>query len=91
MKKFLKEILLTALGTCLCGLGVGSFLLPNRLSSGGFSGVATVLYYFFGWNVGITVILLNIPLFIIAFIRIGRKFFFKTIFKSNINFSVSFF
>ena len=80
MKRIFKDYILTILGTCLCGLGVGSFLLPNRLSSGGFSGVATVLYYFFGWNVGITVILLNIPLFIIAFIRIGRKFFLKTIF-----------
>ena len=83
MKKFLKEILLTVLGTCACGLGVGSFLLPNRLSSGGFSGLATVAYYFLGWNVGLTVIILNIPLFIFAFIRIGRRFFIKTIFGAT--------
>ena len=83
MKKFLKEILLTVLGTCACGLGVGSFLLPNRLSSGGFSGLATVAYYFLGWNVGLTVIILNIPLFIFALIRIGRRFFIKTIFGAT--------
>lgn len=83
MKKFLKEILLTVLGTCACGLGVGSFLLPNRLSSGGFSGLATVAYYFLGWNVGLTVIIINIPLFIFAFIHIGRRFFVKTIFGAT--------
>ena len=35
MNKFFKEILLTFLGTAISGLGMGSFLLPNKLSSGG--------------------------------------------------------
>ena len=79
MRTFLKEILWTFCGTAFCGFGVGSFLLPNRLSSGGFSGIATVAYYFFGWNVGLVIVALNIPLFIIAFVRIGKRFLIKTI------------
>ena len=67
MKRFLKEILWTFAGTAVSGFGVGSFLLPNRLSSGGFSGIATILYYFLGWNVGLVIVCLNIPLFIFAF------------------------
>lgn len=77
--KFLKEMFLIFLGTLFAGLGMGSFLLPNKLSSGGFAGIATIFYYFFNWNVGITVIILNIPFFIFAYIKIGRRFLFRTI------------
>jgi len=81
MKKnsFLKDIILIVFGTMFAGFGMASFLLPNKLSSGGFTGIATVFYYFFGWNVGFTVIILNIPLFIYAFVRIGKKFLIKTV------------
>lgn len=81
MKKnsFLKDIILIVFGTMFAGFGMASFLLPNKLSSGGFTGIATVFYYFFGWNVGFTVIILNIPFFIYAFVRIGKKFLIKTV------------
>ena len=79
MNKFFKEILLTFLGTAIAGLGMGSFLLPNKLSSGGFAGIATIFYYFFGWNVGLTVIILNIPFFIWAAMRLGKEFLVKAI------------
>lgn len=79
MNKFFKEILLTFLGTAIAGVGMGSFLLPNKLSSGGFAGIATIFYYFFGWNVGLTVIILNIPFFIWAAMRLGKEFLVKAI------------
>ncbi len=81
MKKnsFFKDIILIVFGTMFAGFGMASFLLPNKLSSGGFTGIATVFYYFFGWNVGLTVIILNIPFFIYAFVRIGKKFLIKTV------------
>lgn len=81
MKKnsFFKDIILIVFGTMFAGFGMASFLLPNKLSSGGFTGIATVFYYFFGWNVGLTVIILNIPFFVYAFVRIGKKFLIKTV------------
>lgn len=77
--KFFREILLTFLGTLFAGFGMASFLLPNKLSSGGVTGIATILYYFLNWNVGLTVIIINIPFFIWAFMRIGKKFLIKTV------------
>ena len=81
MKKnsFFKDIILIVFGTMFAGFGMASFLLPNKLSSGGFTGIATVFYYFFWWNDGLTVIILNIPFFIYAFVRIGKKFLIKTV------------
>ena len=41
--------------------GVSLFLLPNELSTGGFSGIGTILYYLLNLPLGITVLILNIP------------------------------
>ncbi len=79
IKKYMFELLQLMIGTIIMGIGISQFLLPNKLSSGGFSGLATIPYYLFGWSVGRTILILNIPCFIIAFIRIGKFFFFKTL------------
>lgn len=79
LKKYIIEILQIALGTVIMAIGVSQFLLPNKLSSGGFSGIATILYYLFNWPMGRSILLLNTPFFIIAFIRIGKEFFIKSL------------
>lgn len=79
IKKYLFEILLIMLGTMTMSIATSLFLLPNQLSSGGFSGIATITYYLFSWKMGTVILILNIPFFIIAFIRIGKEFVFKSI------------
>ena len=79
IKKYIFEILLIMLGTITMSIGTALFLLPNQLSSGGFTGIATITYYLFNWKVGTVILLLNIPFFILAFIRIGKEFVFKSI------------
>lgn len=73
------KISLIILGCALAGFGTSSFLVPNQISSGGFSGIATIFYYFFNIRMGTTIIVLNIPLFILGFIKLGKKFMLKTI------------
>lgn len=75
----IKEILGTLLGSAILAIGVSLFLLPNQLSTGGFSGLATITYYFFNIPMGIATIVLNLPLFIIALYKLGIKFIGKTI------------
>lgn len=58
---------------------VSFFLLPNELSSGGFSGIATIIYYIFKVPMGNTIVVLNIPLIILASFKIGKNFIFKSI------------
>ncbi len=79
LRNFIYEIIETLLGSFIMAAAVSLFLLPNELSSGGFSGIATVLYYLFKFPVGTTIIVLNIPLFIIATFKIGKKFLFKAV------------
>lgn len=55
------------------------FLLPNQLSTGGFSGIATIVYYFLGIQMGTTTFVLNLPLFVLAFIKLGKNFFIRAV------------
>lgn len=79
IKKYSFEIFLIMLGTAIMSVATSLFLLPNQLSTGGFSGIATITYYLFNWKMGTVILLLNIPFIIFAFIRIGKEFVFKTI------------
>lgn len=67
------------LGTFLMAIGIAQFLLPNQLSSGGFSGIATIGYYLFNIPMGLLVFALNIPVFIISYFRVGKVFFLKSL------------
>jgi len=75
----IKEIIGTILGSGIMAIGVSLFLLPNQLSTGGFSGISTIAYYFFNIPLGVANIILNIPLFIIALYKLGTKFIGKSI------------
>lgn len=59
--------------------GISLFLLPNQLSTGGVSGIATIVYYLFNIPMGKTILVINIPLFVVSFFKIGRKFFAKSL------------
>ena len=73
------EILGTILGSAIMAIGVSLFLLPNKLSTGGFSGLATIAYYFFDTPIGVATFIMNVPLFIIAIYKLGFKFIGKSI------------
>ena len=79
IKKAIIEGAGTILGSIIMAFGIASFLLPNQLSSGGFSGIATIAYYFMNIPVGIMNLALNIPLFIFAWYKLGKEFFIKAI------------
>lgn len=77
-KMFCINSIALVLGTFLMACSTAFFLLPNKLSTGGFSGLSTITYYLFHIPVGTAMIILNVPLFIIAFFRIGKKFIVKS-------------
>lgn len=73
-------ILATILGSALFALGFSCFLLPNEISTGGISGLALVAVELLGGgSVGSLSILINLPLFLLAGLKIGRRFFFGSL------------
>lgn len=69
-------IVLTALGSAVFALGFSLFLEPNNINGGGISGLAQALAHILGLqNVGVLSVLLNLPLFLIGGIQVGKRFF----------------
>ena len=79
IKKLIAELFGTVLGSFVMAFGIALFLLPNQLSSGGVTGIATILYYLLKIPMGITIITINAPLFLFSMFKIGKKFFIKSI------------
>ena len=79
LKKLLLNFIKILAGTALMAVSINMFLLPNQLSTGGFSGIATLFYYLFKFPVGSFVLILNIPLFVIGLFRNGKNFFISTL------------
>lgn len=70
------NVVMTILGCALFAAAFNMFLEPSNLNAGGISGLAMVLGHLFQYEgVGIISLLINIPLFAIAGLRIGKKFF----------------
>ncbi len=69
-------ILKTIVGSAIFSAGFAFFLQPNDMSPGGISGLAlvTVEVLQFG-SVGTLSILINLPLFILGGVKIGKRFF----------------
>jgi uncharacterized membrane-anchored protein YitT (DUF2179 family) len=81
-KKVITDFVLIVTGTFIMAVGINFFLLPNRITTGGASGIATILYYKFNINMGISILIINIPLFVLAIKKFGFKFCFKSIFTT---------
>lgn len=79
IKGFVIQTLETMVGAIFMAIAISLFLLPNQLSSGGFAGIATILYYFLKIPMGITILVFNIPLFLFAGYKLGKSFFLKSI------------
>ena len=66
----------TVTGSAVFALGFALFLQPNDMSSGGISGLAMVAVEILGFgSTGSLSILINLPLFILGGLKIGKRFF----------------
>ena len=62
------------LGCIIGGAAYPLFLMPNNIAPGGLSGLAMILNYLFQWPVGMTSLIMNIPLFMVGYKTMGRVF-----------------
>ncbi len=71
-----KWILETVVGSAVFAAGFALFLEPNDMSPGGVSGLALVIVRSLGFgSVGALSILINLPLFVLGGLKIGKRFF----------------
>ena len=71
-----KWILATVVGSAVFAFGFAVFLEPHHLNAGGISGLAQILVELLGvGSIGMMSILINLPLFILGGVKIGKRFF----------------
>ncbi len=84
MPNWLRQYLGIALGSLVTAVGLNMFLIPNKVAAGGVSGLATVLHYVLGFPVGVTMLALNIPLFLLSVKVLGTRFGINTLYGAAI-------
>ena len=67
-------------GCIIFAISYSWFLIPFKVAPGGVGGIATLLLHLFGFPAGISMIVINIPLFILAWVYLGKQFGFKSFF-----------
>lgn len=72
--EIIKKLLFILIGNTLCALAVNAFFIPSRLLSGGVGGVAIMVQYLTGIPTGISVFVINIPIFLIGARMVDKDF-----------------
>ena len=78
----IKEYLLTTIGTALTAIALEYFFFPADIAAGGVSGIGLVINKLLGLDTSIVVLILNISLFILAFLVLGKSFGAKSIYAT---------
>ena len=73
-KKNITNALFIMLGSLFCAIGINVFLSNARLISGGVTGLALIGQELFGVKAGVTILVANIPLFLISRKKIDKRF-----------------
>lgn len=79
-------IIMTVIGSAIFGAGYALFLGPNDLNAGGISGLSAIIVQMVNPNgtipfvsIGVLTILINLPLFAVGGVKIGKRFFFGSL------------
>ncbi|MBR0040026.1 MAG: YitT family protein [Oscillospiraceae bacterium] len=67
------DLIYTVLGTALVGFALAMFTVPNDIAPGGVSGLATALAFITPIRVSVWTLMMNIPLLIAAWRRLGAR------------------
>ena len=84
MKKTLRDVLLILAGLVLTSAGISLCYVPNRVVSGGVSGLSTIIYHTAGTPAGISFAVINGILIILGIKILGKSFIIKTVICSGV-------
>ncbi|KNB60699.1 MULTISPECIES: YitT family protein [Chryseobacterium] len=68
------DIIYLVLGVISASFALKSFLVPNHFLDGGVTGISLLLHEVYHWNLGVILLVLNIPFIVLAYFQIGKHF-----------------
>ena len=79
LRTYLLSVVMTLVGCFIYSMGINLFYVPHQFISGGFTGIAMIVYYLVGFPMGILNALLNIPILFLAWKYMGKFYAFITL------------
>ncbi|MBR4395287.1 MAG: YitT family protein, partial [Eubacteriaceae bacterium] len=76
---WLKRMLIETAGAPVTSIAIYNFAIPAGFPMAGFSGIAIIIHRLLAMPVGITTLVLNIPVALLCYKLIGKKFFFRSV------------
>lgn len=65
-------------GSVLLGIGINGFIVPFHLLDGGMIGISLLVKYVWGYKVGLTIIILSVPIYLLAW-KLERRYFINSV------------
>ncbi|MEG0541338.1 MAG: YitT family protein, partial [Angelakisella sp.] len=78
-KRIVCDIAIEVIGSFMIAIGFYNFAVAAKFPMTGFSGIALILYRLFGLPIGMSTIVLNIPVAILCYRLLGRGFFIRSV------------
>lgn len=78
-RKCVKQILWEIAGSILIAVGIYNFAVHAKFPMTGFSGISIIFYQLFGIPIGLSTVVLNIPVAVLCYRLLGRKFFISSV------------
>lgn len=75
----LMDFVITLIGVTFAGVALKLFLVPNHFFDGGITGISLLIHEFYGFNLGLVILVLNLPLIVVSIYSIGKRFAFRTL------------
>ena len=76
VKSVIWNLTLLTFGSMFCAVAINGILLPQKFVAGGFTGMAILIHYLVSdLSVAIIYFILNIPIYILGWMYVGRRFF----------------
>lgn len=79
IKNLCLDLIYDVAGSVLYAVGIVCFVNPANLAPGGMSGIAILFNYLWQFPIGLTSIVLNLPLLVLSWMFLGRSLTLKTV------------
>jgi uncharacterized membrane-anchored protein YitT (DUF2179 family)/predicted metal-dependent HD superfamily phosphohydrolase len=75
--EIIQDILFMFLGVVIAGYALKGFLVPNHFFDGGITGTSLLIHELYHFNLGVVIILLNLPFIAVSYFSVGSRFAFR--------------
>lgn len=75
----LMDLVFVVVGILIAGVALKGFLVPNHFFDGGITGISLLVHEVYGFNLGLVILVLNLPLIAVSYYSVGKRFAFRTL------------